>query len=263
MIHEYPHDTIRYKIINLFSNYKFHFIRSNLNIIIKMFKFKWYGLSVEDEKTLITIRRTEKEVEKMLITTDNRFTLFPIKYPEIWEMYKKAEASFWTPSEIDLEQDWRHWSILNDDERYFIKHVLAFFAGSEGVVSENLAVRFYRAVQIPEARCFYGFQLAIENIHAETYGSLIDTYIKDKVEKLRLFDAIHTIHSVKEKAEWALRYLDSDEISFAERLVAFATVEGIFFSGSFCCIFWLKKRGLMPGLTFSNELISRDEGTLY
>jgi len=174
-------------------------------------------------------------------------------------MYKKAEASFWTAEEIDMRQDIQDWESLNEDERHFIKMVLAFFAASDGIVLENLASRFMDEVQIPEARCFYGFQMAMENIHSETYSLLIDTYIKEKPEKTRLFNAIETIPCIKEKADWALKYIESND-SFAKRLVGFAAVEGIFFSGSFCSIFWLKKRSKMPGLTFSNELISRDEG---
>jgi ribonucleoside-diphosphate reductase beta chain len=173
-------------------------------------------------------------------------------------MYKKHEASFWTAEEIDLSDDQKHWDALNDGERHFISHVLAFFAASDGIVNENLAVNFMREVQLPEARCFYGFQIMMENIHSETYALLIDTYIKDPKEKNRLFHAIDTVPGVNKKAEWALRWIENG--TFAERLVAFAAVEGIFFSGSFCSIFWMKKRGLMPGLTFSNELISRDEG---
>src|ERR1700754_1866242 len=174
-------------------------------------------------------------------------------------MYKKAEASFWTAEEIDLSKDLHDWNNrLNDDERYFISHVLAFFAASDGIVNENLVERFSGEVQIPEARCFYGFQIMMENIHSETYALLIDTYVKDPAEKDRLFHAIDTVPAVQKKAEWALKWINNG--NFAERLVAFAAVEGIFFSGSFCSIFWLKKRGLMPGLTFSNELISRDEG---
>ncbi|MFN6038083.1 MAG: ribonucleoside-diphosphate reductase small subunit [Bacteroidota bacterium] len=197
--------------------------------------------------------------EPLLIENKDRFVLFPIKHSGIWEMYKKAEASFWTAEEIDLAQDLQDWNVrLNDDERHFIKHVLAFFAASDGIVNENLAINFLNEVQYPEARCFYGFQVMIENIHSETYSLLIDTYIKDSAEKDRLFHAIDTVPAVKQKAEWALRWISNG--SFCERLVAFAAVEGIFFSGSFCSIFWLKKRGLMPGLTFSNELISRDEG---
>lgn len=188
----------------------------------------------------------------------DRFVLLPINYPAIWEQYKRHEASFWTAEEIDLSSDLKDWASLNDGERHFISHVLAFFAASDGIVNENLAVNFMSEVQIPEARCFYGFQIMMENIHSETYALLIDTYIKDPVEKDRLFHAIDTVPAVKKKAEWALRWIENG--TFAQRLVAFAAVEGIFFSGSFCSIFWLKKRGLMPGLTFSNELISRDEG---
>jgi ribonucleotide reductase beta subunit family protein with ferritin-like domain len=180
-------------------------------------------------------------------------------HKQVWEMYKKHKASFWTAEEIDLSQDQKDWDKLSSDEQHFIKHVLAFFAASDGIVLENLAERFLVDVQIPEARCFYGFQIAMENIHSETYSLLIDTYIKDTAEKTRLFHAMETIHCIQQKAEWALRWIASDN-SFAERLVGFAAVEGIFFSGSFCAIFWIKKRGLMPGLTFSNELISRDEG---
>ncbi len=197
--------------------------------------------------------------EPILQENKDRFVLFPIKHPEIWEMYKKAEASFWTAEEMDLSSDLTHWNNkLNDDERHFIKHVLAFFAASDGIVNENLAVNFMNEVQYPEARCFYGFQIMIENIHSEAYSLLIDTYIKDPGEKDRLFHALDTVPCVQKKAEWAIRWISQG--SFAERLIAFAAVEGIFFSGSFCSIFWLKKRGLMPGLSFSNELISRDEG---
>ena len=198
-------------------------------------------------------------VEQILKEDNSRFVLFPIKHHDIWEFYKKAEASFWTAEEIDLTADIVDWeSKLSDDERFFIKHVLAFFAASDGIVNENLAENFLNEVQYTEAKFFYGFQVAIENIHSETYSLLIDTYIKDDKEKDKLFNAIETLDCVKTKANWALRWID--EGSFAERLIAFAAVEGIFFSGSFCSIFWLKKRGLMPGLSFSNELISRDEG---
>ncbi|SFB73361.1 ribonucleoside-diphosphate reductase beta chain [Flexibacter flexilis DSM 6793] len=196
--------------------------------------------------------------EPLLEENKSRFVLFPIKYNDIWEMYKKAEASFWTAEEIDLAQDLIHWENLNPGEKHFVSHVLAFFAASDGIVNENLAVNFTNEVQVPEARCFYGFQIMMENIHSETYSLLIDTYIKDQREKDHLFNAIETVPCVGKKAQWALRWIESE--SFAERLVAFAAVEGIFFSGSFCSIFWLKKRGLMPGLSFSNELISRDEG---
>jgi len=196
--------------------------------------------------------------ELLLRENKDRFVILPINYPRIWEMYKKHEASFWTAEEIDLSGDLKDWNSLNDGERHFISHVLAFFAASDGIVNENLAVNFMSETQLPEARCFYGFQIMMENIHAETYALLIDSYIKDPREKDRLFHAIETVPAVKKKAEWALRWIQNG--SFAERLVAFAAVEGIFFSGSFCSVFWLKKRGLMPGLTFSNELISRDEG---
>jgi len=198
------------------------------------------------------------ENELLLRENKDRFVILPINYPQIWEQYKKHEASFWTAEEIDLSGDMKDWESLNDGERHFISHVLAFFAASDGIVNENLAVNFMSEVQLPEARCFYGFQIMMENIHSETYALLIDTYIKDPQEKNRLFHAIDTVPAVTKKAEWALRWIENG--TFAERLVAFAAVEGIFFSGSFCSIFWLKKRGLMPGLTFSNELISRDEG---
>src|SRR4029079_823540 len=200
----------------------------------------------------------QQSEELLLRENKDRFVILPINYPKVWEMYKKHEASFWTAEEIDLGDDMKDWNALNDGERHFISHVLAFFAASDGIVNENLAVNFMSEVQLPEARCFYGFQIMMENIHSETYALLIDTYIKDPKEKDRLFHAIETVPAVKRKAEWALRW--SEQGNFAERLVAFAAVEGIFFSGSFCSIFWLKKRGLMPGLTFSNELISRDEG---
>lgn len=198
-------------------------------------------------------------MEPLLQENPNRFVLFPIKHNDIWQMYKQAEASFWTAEEIDLGSDMTDWVKLNEGEQHFIKHVLAFFAASDGIVNENLAEQFLKEVQVPEARCFYGFQIAIENIHSETYSLLIDTYIKDPIEKDKLFHAIDTVPAVQKKASWALRWINNEN-SFAERLVAFAAVEGIFFSGSFCSIFWLKKRGLMPGLSFSNELISRDEG---
>lgn len=196
--------------------------------------------------------------EPILRENKDRFVLFPIVQPDIWKFYKQAEASFWTAEEIDLSQDLTDWKNLNDGERHFITHVLAFFAASDGIVNENLAEHFVSEVQYTEAKFFYGFQIAIENIHSETYSLLIDTYVKDPKEKDKLFRAIETMDCVKKKAEWALRWIDKG--SFQERLIAFAAVEGIFFSGSFCSIFWLKKRGLMPGLTFSNELISRDEG---
>lgn len=197
--------------------------------------------------------------EPLLKENKDRFVIFPIQHNDIWSFYKKHEASFWTAEEIDLSPDLVDWAgKLNDDERYFIKHILAFFAASDGIVNENLAENFLHEVQYPEARFFYGFQISMENIHSETYSLLIDTLIKDPLEKDRLLHAIDTVPCVQKKAEWALRWINKG--SFAERLIAFAAVEGIFFSGSFCSIFWLKKRGLMPGLSFSNELISRDEG---
>lgn len=199
------------------------------------------------------------QIEPILEDNKDRFVIFPIKHDDIWQFYKKAEASFWTAEEVDLSPDMNDWNNkLNADERYFISHILAFFAASDGIVNENLAINFLQEVQYPEARCFYGFQIMIENIHSEMYSLLIDTYIKDAQEKDHLLRAVDTIPCVQKKAEWALRWIQQG--SFAERLIAFAAVEGIFFSGSFCSIFWLKKRGLMPGLTFSNELISRDEG---
>ena len=198
-------------------------------------------------------------VEPILQENKNRFVIFPIKHHDIWEWYKKMEASFWTAEEIDLSQDINDWNNkLNDEERYFIKHILAFFAASDGIVNENLAENFVNEVQYAEAKFFYGFQIMMENIHSETYSLLIDTYVKDDTERDELFNALEVFPAIKKKADWALKWIESD--SFAERLIAFAAVEGIFFSGAFCSIYWLKKRGLMPGLTFSNELISRDEG---
>ena len=224
------------------------------------------GADVSPDSTMLSrdgrLMTTKKFIrmsnEILLKENKDRFVILPINYPRVWEMYKKHEASFWTAEEIDLGSDLAYWNKLNAGERHFISHVLAFFAASDGIVNENLAVNFMSEVQLPEARCFYGFQIMMENIHSETYALLIDTYIKDPQEKHRLFHAIDTVPAVRKKAEWALRWISNG--SFAERLVAFAAVEGIFFSGSFCSIFWLKKRGLMPGLTFSNELISRDEG---
>ncbi|KWU47340.1 hypothetical protein RHOSPDRAFT_30759 [Rhodotorula sp. JG-1b] len=199
--------------------------------------------------------------EPILRENGKRFVLFPIQYHEIWGQYKRAEASFWTAEEMDLSKDMNHWDTkLKDDEKYFIKHVLAFFAASDGIVNENLVERFAGEVQIAEARCFYGFQIMMENIHSEVYSLLIDTYVREPQERDKLFNAIETIPCIKKKADWAMRWISDDRSIFGERLVAFAAVEGIFFSGSFASIFWLKKRGLMPGLTFSNELISRDEG---
>jgi ribonucleoside-diphosphate reductase beta chain len=207
----------------------------------------------------LTKTATPNQIDEPILNENkDRFVLFPIVHNDIWEFYKKAEASFWTAEEIDLGQDLTDWANLTDDEKHFIKHVLAFFAASDGIVNENLAENFIAEVQYTEAKFFYGFQIAIENIHSETYSLLIDTYVKDPREKDQLFHAIDSLDCVKRKAEWALTWIDN--ASFAERLIAFAAVEGIFFSGSFCSIFWLKKRGLLPGLSFSNELISRDEG---
>uniref|UniRef100_A0A6C0BFD3 Uncharacterized protein n=1 Tax=viral metagenome TaxID=1070528 RepID=A0A6C0BFD3_9ZZZZ len=204
----------------------------------------------------------EKTVEPLFQKIPNRFSLFPIRHPDIWDMYKKAVASFWTAEEVDLSGDRDHWdNVLTNDEKKFISNVLGFFANSDGIVNENLTLNFMNEIEIPEVRFFYGFQIAIENIHAETYSLLIDTYVKDREEKMNLFNAISNIPIISKKANWALKWLDrSAENSYAKRLVAFAVFEGVFFSGSFCAIFWLKKRGLMPGLCFSNELISRDEG---
>ncbi|KAF2111544.1 ferritin-like superfamily [Lophiotrema nucula] len=216
-----------------------------------------------DEKkptTAPTIKQEEAD-EPLLQENPQRFVLFPIKYHDVWQMYKKAEASFWTAEEIDLSKDLHDWNKrLNNDERFFISHVLAFFAASDGIVNENLVERFSGEVQIPEARCFYGFQIMMENIHSETYSLLIDTYISEPKQRTYLFNAIDNIPCIRKKADWAMRWISDKNSTFASRLVAFAAVEGIFFSGSFASIFWLKKRGLMPGLTFSNELISRDEG---
>ena len=189
----------------------------------------------------------------------NPYVMFPVRHPDVWAMYKKAQSAFWTAEEIDLSKDMNDWSALTDKERHFLKHVLAFFAASDGIVNENLAVRFMVDVKLPEVRAFYGFQIAMENVHSETYALLIDTYISDMDEKARMFDAINNMPCVKLKADWALGWISSTDASFAQRLVAFACVEGIFFSGSFCSIFWLKERGVMPGLCSSNEFISRDE----
>lgn len=206
------------------------------------------------------LKETEKQ-EPLLNVDADRFTLFPIKYHEIWQAYKRAEASFWTAEEIDLSKDLHDWNVrMNPNEKFFISRVLAFFAASDGIVNENLVENFSAEVQVPEAKAFYGFQIMIENIHSETYSLLIDTYIKDPKESEFLFNAVETIPQIKEKAQWALRWINDSDALFAERLVAFAAIEGVFFSGSFASIFWLKKRGLMPGLTFSNELICRDEG---
>lgn len=202
----------------------------------------------------------DTELEPLLRDNPRRFVIFPIQYHDIWQMYKKAEASFWTVEEVDLSKDMDDWENLKDSERHFISHVLAFFAASDGIVNENLVERFSQEVQVTEARCFYGFQIAMENVHSEMYSLLIDTYIRDPKERDFLFNAVETLECVKKKADWALLWIASKTANFGERIIAFAAVEGIFFSGSFAAIFWLKKRGLMPGLTFSNELISRDEG---
>jgi ribonucleoside-diphosphate reductase subunit M2 len=199
--------------------------------------------------------------EPLLKPNPNRFVIFPIKYPEVWAFYKKALASFWTAGEVDLSRDLVQWETkLTADERFFVSNILAFFAAADGIVNENLAEHFLREVQIPEARCFYGFQIAMENVHSEVYSMLIQTYIRDSEERSTLFNAVQTSPCVGRKAAWAIDWISDPTVTFAERLVAFATVEGIFFSGSFAAIYWLKKRGLMPGLTYSNELISRDEG---
>ncbi len=200
------------------------------------------------------------ESEELLLTENDRnYTIFPIQHDDIWTYYKKAMANFWTPEEVDLSKDYNDFVKLTDNERHFIENILAFFAGSDGIVNENLVERFCSEVKLPEAQFFYGFQIAMENIHSETYSLLIDTYIKNPIKKAKLFNAITTIPSIKKKADWAIRWI-GDDSSFGERCIAFAAVEGIFFSGAFCSIFWLKKRGLMPGLCQSNELISRDEG---
>lgn len=198
--------------------------------------------------------------EPLLVENPNRFVILPKHYPEPWKMYKDAVAQFWTPEELDLSGDLKDFKSLTDDERHFIMHVIAFFAASDGIVNENLVQNFCNEIQIPEVRFFYGFQIAMENIHSEVYSLLIQTYIADKAKQKFLFNALSNIPCIQKKAEWALRWTDAKHASFQERLIAFAAVEGIFFSGSFCAIFWLKNRGLMPGLCTSNELISRDEG---
>ena len=202
---------------------------------------------------------SKNNLEPLLTPDENRFVMFPIKYEDIWSMYQKQVDCFWRPEEIDLSKDLSHWDALDKDEQYFISMILAFFAASDGIVLENLAQRFMSDVQVSEVRAFYGFQIAMENIHSNTYSNLIETYIKDNEEKSKLFNAISNYPCIKKKSDWAQKWIHDNRSSFATRLVAFACVEGIFFSGAFCSIFWLKKRGLMPGLTFSNELISRDE----
>lgn len=207
----------------------------------------------------IYFRMSKNQTEPLLAADDKRFVMFPIKYDDIWAMYKKQVDCFWRAEEIDLSKDQKDWDSLSDDERHFISMILAFFAASDGIVLENLAERFMSEVQVAEARAFYGFQIAMENIHSQTYSLLIDSYIKDEVQKDRLFNAIENFPCIKKKSDWAQKWIHDNRSSFATRLVAFACVEGIFFSGAFCSIYWMKKRGLMPGLTFSNELISRDE----
>lgn len=201
-----------------------------------------------------------KTVQEPLLQEDeNRYVMFPIQDQTVWEMYKKQVDCFWRAEEVDLSKDYLHWQTLNDDEKHFISMILAFFAASDGIVLENLGTRFMSEVQLSEARAFYGFQIAMENIHSQMYSLLIETYIQDKNEKMKLFNALENFPCIRKKANWAIKWINDNRSSFATRLVAFACVEGIFFSGAFCSIFWLKKRGLMPGLTFSNELISRDE----
>ncbi len=200
-----------------------------------------------------------KQTESLLIEDESRYTMFPVQDHNIWEMYKKQVECFWRVEEVDLSKDLTHWDTLNDEEKYFISMILAFFAASDGIVLENLGARFMKEVQLSEARAFYGFQIAMENIHSEMYSLLIETYIKNETEKNKYFNAIDNFPCIKAKAKWAIKWIEDEKSSFATRLIAFACVEGIFFSGAFCSIYWLKKRGLMPGLTFSNELISRDE----
>jgi len=229
---------------------------------LKDLKDKLLAGNANDDEELVVTEKYPASLDKsepLCIESKNRFVLFPIANQEIWSMYKKHVASFWTAEEIDLTQDHRDWMKLNSKEQHFIKYVLAFFAASDGIVLENLTSNFINDVKLPEARCFYAFQAAMENIHSETYSLLIDTYIKSEKEKDELFNAMDNIPCIKSKANWALKWMNLNS-AFSQRLVAFACVEGIFFSGSFCALFWLKKRGLMPGLTFSNELISRDEG---
>jgi ribonucleotide reductase beta subunit family protein with ferritin-like domain len=202
---------------------------------------------------------SKNTIEPLLQEDHNRYVMFPIKDNDIWKMYKKQEDLFWRAEEIDLSKDNKDWDTLTDDEKHFVSMILAFFAASDGIVLENLGIRFMNEVQLSEARAFYGLQIAMENIHSITYSTLIDTYIKDKAQKEKLFNALQEYDCIKKKGEWAIKWINDKKSNFATRLVAFACVEGIFFSGAFCAIYWLKKRGLMPGLTFSNELISRDE----
>ncbi|KAK6989150.1 ribonucleoside-diphosphate reductase subunit M2 [Biomphalaria glabrata] len=240
----------------------FHKYLKNFLVLCPPFllKFGYNFCPQSSQLTKTEIRKREAQEEPLLKENPGRFVLFPIQYHDIWQMYKKAEASFWTAEEVDLSKDLDHWEKLKPEEKHFISHVLAFFAASDGIVNENLVERFSKEVQVTEARCFYGFQIAMENVHSEMYSLLIDTYIKDSTERSFLFNAIETLPCVTKKADWAMKWIGDHEHPYSERVVAFAAVEGIFFSGSFAAIFWLKKRGIMPGLTFSNELISRDEG---
>ncbi|MFH4975452.1 hypothetical protein AB6A40_002161 [Gnathostoma spinigerum] len=216
--------------------------------------------NVIKETSDVKISPPSNDDEPLLVDNPNRFVIFPINYHDIWDFYKKAVASFWTVEEIDLSRDHKDWEKMNEGERHFVSRVLAFFAASDGIVNENLIERFAQEVQVPEARFFYGFQIMIENIHSEMYSKLIETYVRDVTERNKLFNAIREFEFIKKKADWALKWISDRSASFGERVIAYAAVEGIFFSGSFAAIFWLKKRGLMPGLTHSNELISRDEG---
>ncbi|KAI1106282.1 small subunit of ribonucleotide reductase [Jackrogersella minutella] len=236
-------------------------VDASIDAIAEQIESKKQPVATKEKAPVAPTIKPQEADEPILQENPHRFVLFPIKYHEIWQMYKKHEASFWTAEEIDLSKDLHDWNNrLNDDEKFFVSHILAFFAASDGIVNENLVERFSGEVQIPEARCFYGFQIMMENIHSETYSLLIDTYIKEPAQKTHLFNAIDTIPCIRRKADWALQWIADNNSTFAQRLIAFAAVEGIFFSGAFASIFWLKKRGLMPGLTFSNELISRDEG---
>jgi len=255
-----PHHTLIAADGKVFRNYDVS-LSSDIDLMLSVSAVEAMPVPTE-KRQMSRVTQEIKELEKqdpLLKENPRRFVMFPIQYPEVWEMYKKHEASFWTAEEIDLSSDNRDRENLTDSERHFVKHVLAFFAASDGIVCENLASQFSTEIQIPEARAFYGFQMAMENIHSETYSLLIEQYIKDPDERDKVFDAMHTMPPVQEKANWALSWMNNEN-SFAERIIAFAAVEGILFSGSFCAIYWLKKRGLMPGLTFSNELISRDEG---
>uniref|UniRef100_A0A3P9HMS6 Ribonucleoside-diphosphate reductase subunit M2 n=1 Tax=Oryzias latipes TaxID=8090 RepID=A0A3P9HMS6_ORYLA len=247
------HLSAQVSVIGLPDRFSCRFLLVGRKALYKYTPFEQFISWNQNTKSLKT------EEEPLLKENPRRFVIFPVQYHDIWQMYKKAEASFWTAEEVDLSKDLQHWETLKDDERFFISHVLAFFAASDGIVNENLVERFTQEVQVTEARCFYGFQIAMENIHSEMYSLLIDTYIKDPKEREYLFNAIETLPCVKRKADWALNWIGNKHAAYGERVVAFAAVEGIFFSGSFAAIFWLKKRGLMPGLTFSNELISRDE----